>query len=86
MKLVRRDTHITEILQYKRERNMYVVKKINNVSSRLLPIRQLPDGNSCTWTYDIPLHIAANNDPIECPTGQARSLIKLVSGSLTHSC
>ena len=31
---------------------MYVVKKTNNVPSRLLPICQWPHGNSCTWAHE----------------------------------
>ena len=32
---------------------MYVVQTTNNVPSRLLPIRQWPHGNSCTWAHDV---------------------------------
>ena len=28
-----------------------VVKKTDNVPSRLLPIHQWPHGNSCTWAH-----------------------------------
>ena len=42
---------------------IYVVKKTNNVPSQLLPIRQWPHGNSCTWTHDAQLHIAGTNEP-----------------------
>ena len=31
--------------------------------SRLLPIRQWPHGNSCTWAHDVRLHIAGTNEP-----------------------
>ena len=32
-------------------KHIYVVKKTDNVPSRLLPICQWPHGNSCTWTH-----------------------------------
>ena len=32
---------------------MYIVKKPDNVPSRLLPISQWPHGNSCTWAHDV---------------------------------
>ena len=28
-----------------------------------LPIHKWPHGNSCTWAYDIRLHIAGSNEP-----------------------
>ena len=31
--------------------------------SRLLPILQWPHGNSCTWAYDVRLHIAGASEP-----------------------
>ena len=31
--------------------------------SRLLQIRQWPNGNSCTWAHDVRLHIAGTNEP-----------------------
>ena len=42
---------------------MGVVKKTDNVPSQLLPIRQWPHGNSCTWAHDVRLHIAGTNEP-----------------------
>ena len=43
--------------------DIYVVKKTNSVPSWLLPIRQWPLGNSCTWAHDVQLHIAGTNEP-----------------------
>ena len=42
---------------------IYIVKKTDSVPSRLLPIRQWPHDNSCTWAHDIRLHIAGANEP-----------------------
>ena len=42
---------------------IYVAKKTDNVLSRLLPIRQWPQGNSYTWAHDLLLHIAGINKP-----------------------
>ena len=38
-----------------------VLNKTDNVSSRLLPIRQWPHEDSCTWAHDVRLLIAATN-------------------------
>ena len=32
---------------------IYIVKKTDNMPSRLLPIYQWPHGNSCTWVHDV---------------------------------
>ena len=41
---------------------MYVVKKTDNVLSRLLPIHQWLHCNSCTWVHDVRLYIAGTNE------------------------
>ena len=41
----------------------YVVKNIDNLPSRLLPIRQRPHGNSCNLAHDVRLHINGANEP-----------------------
>ena len=43
---------------------MHVVKKTDNMPSRLLPIRQWPHGNSCTWAHDVRIHIDGTNQGI----------------------
>ena len=41
-------TQVAQILQKYDEPNEFIVNKTGYVSSRLLPIRQVPDDNSCT--------------------------------------
>ena len=42
---------------------IYVVKNMDNVPSRLLPISQWPHSNSYTWEHDVRLHITSTNEP-----------------------
>ena len=52
-----------QVKQGAKQHWLEVVKKTDNVPSRLLPIRQWPHVNSSTWAHDVRLHIASTNEP-----------------------
>ena len=52
-----------QVKQGAKQNWLEVVKKTDNVPSRLLPIRQWLHGNSCTWVHDVRLRIAGTSEP-----------------------
>ena len=48
----------------------------------LLPMYQWPHGNSCTWSYDVRLHIASTNELKNAQTRKVINLVQLVTFNL----
>ena len=43
--------------------NICIIKKTENVSFRLLPIRHWSCGNLCNWAHDAHSHIPGTSEP-----------------------